>query len=762
MIHSDHGRHSYTPAMSQGLFLGKEAPVSGDTLGPRVDLNPTDLLTHGLIVGMTGSGKTGLAIALIEEVMRQGVPVIAIDPKGDLGNLLLLFEDLAPASFEPWIDQDAARRDGKTAAKAAAEAAAAWTKGLAEWGLGPADLKDLKAKREAVIYTPGSSSGVQLNVLQSLEAPSVNFEKAPEDLRDEIAGIVSGLLGLLKIEADPLQSQEFILLANIIENAWKSGKGLTLESLIAAVADPPFDKIGALPLDSVYPRKQRQGLMMALNNLLASPQFESWRVGEPLDIQKMLVSPDGRPRLSVVYTAHLSEEERFFVTALILDKVKTWMRRQSGTTSLRALVYMDEIYGYFPPHPANPPTKRPLLTLLKQARAQGVSIVLATQNPIDLDYKGLGNIGTWMVGRLQTDNDRARLRDGLVGAGVDAGAVETLLGATRKRVFLLHDVHRGKPCLLASRFAMSYLRGPLTREEISTLMEGRPAATAGVAPAHDATSSAPVLPPPFKHLYFRKYGGEQAEPHLLVKYAYRLKDQDEVIGVRLYPLSVPSPAEILDAEHLEVEDESAITAEPPPGARYGELPSFLASAGARGLERAVKERLADEFRMTVLLDSVTKMQSLPGESAADFEKRLEASVSNAEAERLGERLQRKRRDLQKATQDLEGRAQEKKAAILKGAIEVGASLFGSLFGGRRSSAASAIRKGASAVGGVTSKNRMEDNAGSRVEALEHEISEIESAIESAGDVDPSRFEERTIAPSKTSTRLLRYDIVWVC
>ncbi len=752
--------------MSQGLFLGKEAAISGDALGARIELSSADLLTHGLIVGMTGSGKTGLAIGLIEEVLGQGIPVIAIDPKGDLGNLLLLFEDLSAASFEPWVDKDAARREGKTPVEAAATAAAIWSKGLADWGLGPADIKSLKSKHQAVIYTPGSSAGVQLNVLQSLEAPSVAFDKAPEDLRDEIAGIVSGLLGLLKIEADPLQSQEFILLANIIEGAWKSGKGLTLESLIAAVADPPFEKIGALPLDSVYPRKQRQGLMMALNNLLASPQFQSWRIGQPLDIQSMLYAADGKPRLSVVYTAHLSEEERFFVTALILDKVKTWMRRQSGTTSLRALVYMDEIYGYFPPHPANPPTKRPLLTLLKQARAQGIGIVLATQNPIDLDYKGLGNIGTWMVGRLQTDNDRARLRDGLVGAGVDAAAIETWLRATRKRVFLLHDVHRSKPCLLSSRFAMSYLRGPVTREEISRLMASYAhgsGASAAAAPSGEEGSSAPVLPAPFKHLYFKKYAAEQAEPHLLVKYAYRLKDQDEVIGVRLYPLAVASPSEILDAEHIdvEVEDEGAITAEPPSRARYGDLPSFLASVGAKGIERAIRDRLADEFRMTVLLDTVTKMQSLPGESAEEFEQRLEASVSSAEADRLKERLLRKQRDLNKATEDLEGRGQEKKAAILKGAIEVGAALFGSLFGGRRSGAASTIRKGASAMGGVTSKNRMEDNAESRVEALKQEISEIESTIEESGDVDPSRFEEKTVAPTKTATKLLRYDIVWV-
>ena len=748
--------------MAQGLFLGKEAPVSGDTLGARIDLDPTDLLTHGLIVGMTGSGKTGLAIALIEEVMRQGVPVIAIDPKGDLGNLLLLFDELSPASFEPWIDQDAARREGKTPSVMAAEAAAMWTKGLADWGLGVADIKDLKSKRDAVIYTPGSSSGVQLNVLQSLEAPSVKFDSAPEDLRDEIAGIVSGLLGLLKIEADPLQSQEFILLANIIEGAWKSGKSLTLESLIGAVADPPFEKIGALSLESVYPRKQRQGLMMALNNLLASPQFEAWRAGEPLDIARMLYSPDGRPRLSVIYTAHLSDDERFFVTALILDKVKTWMRRQSGTTSLRAMVYMDEIYGYFPPHPANPPTKRPLLTLLKQARAQGVSIVLATQNPIDLDYKGLGNIGTWMVGRLQTDNDRERLRDGLVGAGVDAAAVETLLGATRKRVFLLHDVHRGKPCLLASRFAMSYLRGPITREEIAKLMAGRNQGVAKApATARDEVSSAPVLPAPFKHLYYSKYGAEQAEPYLLLKYAYRLKDQDEAIGVRLYPMSGTSAAEILDAEHIELEDESKVSSSAPGSVRYGDLPAFLAGAGAKGIEKAVKDRLADELAIKLFIDAATKSQSKPGESREEFAARLSQLGGGDKTAKLRARIDAKNLDLSRASQDFEGRSQEKKAAMLKGALEVGASLLSSFFGGRKSSAITSIKKGASAMGGVTSKNRMEDNAEARVDSLKQEIAALEAEIAGASEVDPARFEEKTLVPAKASTKLLRYDIVWV-
>src|SRR3989475_92153 len=394
---------AYTAPMPEGLYLGKEVDPHTGTLGARLDLDPTDLLTHGLVVGMTGSGKTGLAIALIEEALKQGVPVIAIDPKGDLGNLLLLFERLDAASFAPWIDPEAARREGKEVQAAATEVAAAWKKGLAEWGLSGSD--------------------------------------------------------------------------------------------VAA------EKMGALSLESVYPRKERHELAMALNNLLASPGFETWREGEPLDVARLLHAADGRPRLSIVYTAHLSDEERLFVTALLLDKVKTWMRQQGGTTQLRALIYMDEIFGYFPPHPANPPTKRPLLTLLKQARAQGVGVVLATQNPVDLDYKGLANMGTWMVGTLQTQQDRDRLMEGLTGTGIAASAVAALLGATRKRVFLLHDVHRAGPCLLHSRWALSYLRGPLTREEISRLMKGRAAEpqAPSARQAGLAGATAPILPAPLRH-----------------------------------------------------------------------------------------------------------------------------------------------------------------------------------------------------------------------------------------------------------------------
>jgi len=732
--------------MGDGLYLGRQVDLDGGKPGPRLELDPADLLTHGLIVGMTGSGKTGLAIVLLEELLRQGIPVIAIDPKGDLANLLLLFDDLDAASFEPWIDAEAARRDGKDVKAAAAAAAAAWKKGLADWGLGPADIAALKKAHDAVVYTPGSRAGVPLDVLQSLDAPSVSFDSAEEDLRDEIQTVVSGLLGLVRVEADPLQSPAAVFLATLVERSWRAGKGLDLESLIGAIAEPPFDKIGALPLETAFPRKDRQSLMMALNNLLASPSFESWRVGEPLDVDRMLRAPDGRPRLSIVSTAHLEDDERLFVTALLLDKVKTWMRRQGGTSVLRALVYMDEIFGYFPPHPANPPTKRPLLTLLKQARAQGVGIVLATQNPVDLDYKGLANMGTWMVGTLQTQQDRERLESGLQGAGLEAGAVKKLLAATKKRVFLLHDVHRKSPCLLESRWAMSYLRGPLTREEISRLMKAKPAAAAPAATKAEAgPSGPPVLPPPFRHLYLSRRSGEVASAHLLVKYAVRYKGLDEVVGVKAWPLEGATPADTLEAEPIDV-DEASVTADAPRGLRYLDLPQWLASAGAKGIERALRERLDDQLVVKVFRDPVTKAASLPGETREAFATKVGGGGDAAEKAR--QKLEKKQADLAVREQEVAGRKQEKWLAIGSAVL----SNIGLLTGRKRS---------VSGVSSVLSKNRMEGTAEARLEALRAEVAELERQLAEATTADPARFVEEAVAPVRGGVGLLRYDLIWV-
>ncbi len=733
--------------MSKGLYLGKQVDPATGALGAKLELEPADLLTHGLIVGMTGSGKTGLAIVLIEEVLRQGVPVIAIDPKGDLANLLLLFDGLDPASFEPWIDAEAARREGKDVKQAAADAAAAWKQGLADWGLGVADVAALHKNHDAIVFTPGSSAGAPLNLLQSLDAPSLPFDSAAEDLRDEIQSLVSGLLGLVHVDADPLQSPPAVFLANLVEKQWRAGKGLSLERLIAAIADPPFDKIGALPLETAFPRKERQGLLMALNNLLAAPSFEGWRSGEPLDVSRLLRAADGRPRLSVVSIAHLSDEERLFVVALLLDKVKTWMRRQGGTNELRALVYMDEVFGFFPPHPANPPTKRPLLTLLKQARAQGVGVVLATQNPVDLDYKGLANMGTWLVGTLQTQQDRDRLRSGLQGAGLEGSAVERLLGATKKRVFLLHDVHRPGPSLLQSRWAMSYLRGPLTREEIGRLGFGKPEASAAPVPEEAAPSGPPMLPPPFRHLYLAKRGGQIAASHLLVKYAVRYKGVDEAIGVRAWPLGGATPADALEAEPFEV-DEKLIVADAPANVRYLDLPAWLPSAGAKGVERALRQRLDDQLTVTVFRDPVTDATSLPGETRQAFAARVASGGAGGAAETLRQKLDKKRAELAMREQEVAGRKQEKWLAVGTAVLKN----IGLLTGRKRT---------VSGVSSVLTKNRMEGTAEARLEALRADVAELERQRAEVSEVEPGRLTEETLAPVRGGVDLLRYDLLWV-
>jgi hypothetical protein len=731
------------PAM---LYLGKEVDPATGALGAEVRLDPRDLLTHGLIVGMTGSGKTGLAIALIEEVLKQGVSVLAIDPKGDLGNLLLLFDRLDASSLAPWVDADAARREGKTAEAAAAEAAAVWTKGLAEWGLSEKDASALRAAREAVIYTPGSTAGVPLNVLQSLAAPPVPFEDAEEELRDEIAGIVSGLLALARIEADPLRSRESILLSTLIETAWRQDRSLALDELIAAIDAPPFQKLGALPLENTYPRKERQELMRALNALLASPRFEAWREGEPLDMDRLL-GGGGRPRLSIVYTAHLADEERLFVTALLLDKVKTWMRRQPGTTELRALVYMDEIYGYFPPHPADPPPKRPLLTLLKQARAQGVGVVLATQNPVDLDYKGLANAGLWLVGRLQTEQDRARLREGLTEAGSRARDLDRLLDATRKRVFLMHDVHRPGPILLHSRWTLSYLRGPLTRQEVSRLTKDRVPSepAAAVAPAAAAPTARPSVPAPFHHLYLNRYGGELANPHLLVKYAVRVKGGGETVAARAYPIATVPLAELLEAEPVPV-DEAKVTAEPPAVLRYAELPAEFLSASARAIEKVLRERLADKLEQVLFDDPVTKAQSRPGEDRQAFAARLAAEGTPQDA-RLRDRLERKRQEIAAAEQEVSGRRTEKWTAL-------GTAILSNI------ALVTGRKRTITGAGSVLTKNRLETSAEGRLERLKAEAASLEQQLSERAP-DSSRFEERRLVPTRADLAILRYDLLWV-
>jgi len=454
------------------FYLGRTfAPLSQSITDQPIHYDPADLTTHAVVTGMTGSGKTGLCIVMLEEAALNGIPALIIDPKGDLTNLLLHFPDLAPQDFQPWLDSDQARRAGKTPEQAAMDAALAWRSGLQQWGIDRERILALKNAAQFAIYTPGSDSGIPVSVLSSLAAPQIPWHDNREILREKIASTVTALLGLIGYtDIDPLRSREHILLSNLFENAWSAGKSVDLTELILQTQTPPFDKLGAFPVDSFFPPKDRMELAMALNNILAAPAFQTWREGQPLDIASLLRTADGRPRHNIFYLAHLSEAERMFFVTLLLSAVETWMRTQSGSSSLRALLYMDEIFGYVPPQ-RNPPSKALLLRMLKQARAFGVGLLLATQNPVDVDYKGLSNAGTWLIGKLQTDQDKQRLLDGLESAagGISRSEFDRLISSLGKRVFVLHNIHAKAPLLLHSRWTMNYLAGPLPRNRIPEL-----------------------------------------------------------------------------------------------------------------------------------------------------------------------------------------------------------------------------------------------------------------------------------------------------
>lgn len=449
------------------LFDQKKKEITADKLF----YDPPDLNTHMIVTGMTGSGKTGLCVGLIEEAALQGIPAILIDPKGDLTNLLLHFPDLAPQDFAPWLDADTLRRRGKSLEQASQESADQWKNGLAEWGIGPDRIRALQNAAQFGVFTPGSDAGLQISVLSTLQSPDLPWEGNREILREKIASTVTALLGLVgNTDIDPLRSREHILLSNIFEHAWSKNHPLDLTELILQVQNPPFDKLGAFPVDSFFPPKERTNLALTINNILASPAFQSWREGQPMHIPDLLYTPEGKPRHSVFYIAHLSEGERMFFVTLLLSAFETWMRTQPGSSSLRALLYFDELFGYMPPQ-RNPPSKTPLLRMLKQARAFGVGLVLATQNPADVDYKGLSNAGTWFVGKLQTEWDKQRLLDGLQGAtaDLDRSTYNKIISALGKRVFLLHNIHAKQPVLFQTRWAMNFLAGPLTRSQIPAL-----------------------------------------------------------------------------------------------------------------------------------------------------------------------------------------------------------------------------------------------------------------------------------------------------
>jgi hypothetical protein len=731
----------YTASMGE-LFLGLE-----NSSKQKMNLDVKALTTHGFVLGMTGSGKTGVCVVMIEELLRQGIPVLAVDSKGDLGTLLLNFAPNSP-ELQTWTP-DAAKASERISA--ALEAA----------GMPLDKFSELKKSYDARLYTPGSNIGLPIDLLGSLAPPA---DLAPESVAESSDGVVRGLLGLLGVEADPLTSREYLLLVQIISTLWQQGQTPSLIDLVKLVANPPFQTVGALPLDDFFPSKDRSALMIRMNGLLASPKFAAWRSGEPFDLNTLLKAPDGRPRLSIFSVAHLSDEERLFAVAQLLERTQTWMRKQGGSSAVRAVILIDEIFGYFPPSPANPPTKQPLLALLKQARAFGVSIVLATQNPIDLDYRGLANIGTWLVGRLQTEQDKNRIRDALMGAAAASqttpAQIDSLIATLEPRKFLLHSVHRPVPTVFASRDAWTYLRGPFSADEIKALTApmkpsaapvptsatsstGAPSATPVATGANSNAAAIPLgLDPELGPIFEVDQG--QALPFLMLKFGVRYRVgtviSEETVHEIGFPLSeVLSPAEILEGTPYGLKGVSFQNARPP-HMTLVPMPNWVAALKLSKLQSTIKERLPSKLETKLYFDAQTKMLSAPNETVEAFTARVvEKQGVSKDASKLLKTLEKKKADMAQAEKDVSARKAEKWA-------NVGAGVLGFLVGRSRS---------LSSVGKAMTSQRNEGTAESKVQDLQIEISQLEQDVSNLNEIDVKRFAQNVAVPKPADVQMLR-------
>jgi hypothetical protein len=748
-----------------GLFyLGKPVdPATGTTLEEPVLYDSRDLVTHAVCVGMTGSGKTGLCLNLIEEALIDGIPVIAIDPKGDLGNLLLTFPGLTAEEFAPWIDPDEARRQDKTPQAYAADEARRWKEGLAAWGQDGARIERLRAAAEFAIYTPGSTAGRRVSILSSFAAPKSNELGDTELLVERAGTIAASLLTLAGAPAEP-RSREHTLLTTLLTSAWGGGRDMDLPALIGAIQSPPIQKIGVLDLESFFPAKERFELARQMNGLLAAPGFEQWLEGEPLDPAALLHTAEGRPRAAIFSIAHLNDGERMFFVSLLLNQLVSWMRRQTGTSSLRAMVFMDEILGYFPPV-ANPPSKAPLLTILKQGRAFGIGAVLATQNPVDLDYKGLGNTGTWFLGRMQTDRDKQRVLDGLESAaagGVDRAEADRLLSGLGKRVFLMHNVHESHPILFQTRWTMSYLRGPLSRDQIRMLRpsslpapEQQSAAAPSVAPPATVppaaatravtTGERPLVPPGIPQYFVPAPGSSPADYEPVILGAAHVAFSDSKLKVSetrtvLYSAPVtdgPIPVDWNAAARLD-DDPSALRTEPAPDSRFAAPPpAALNPKSYAAWQKDFARFLAQNERVELLRDSDLALTSHLDESEREFRIRLQEAQREARdqaVDALRKKYAAKQAQLQdrirRAEANVEKESQQASQAKLQTAVSFGATVLGALFGRKAASVGSLGRATTAARGVGRSMKESEDikRASESLEAVRAQASELEEEI----------------------------------
>jgi hypothetical protein len=780
------------------FYLGREYDPATQELGEDVLYDSRDLTTHAVCIGMTGSGKTGLCVSLLEEAAIDGIPAIAIDPKGDIANLALTFPQLRAEDFKPWVDAGEAARKSQSVDDYAAATAAAWRKGLEDWGQDGTRIQRLRDAAIVDIYTPGSHAGRPLSILRSFAAPDPATASDATAVKERVSSAVAGLLGLLGVDADPIRSREFILLSALLDAAWRKGESLDLAALIRSVQKPPFDKVGVFDVESFFPARERTELALRINGLLASPGFEAWLAGEPLDIQSLLYDAHGKPRIAIISIAHLNDAERMFVVTLVANELVAWMRRQSGTTSLRALFYMDEVFGFFPPS-AMPPSKPPLLTLMKQARAFGLGVVLATQNPVDLDYKGLGNAGTWFIGRLQTERDKARVIEGLLGSdaagGMDKAQLDSAMSNLPQRTFLMRNVHDDAPLMLRTRWALSYLRGPLTSAELARLAApdaGGPSAPAtaqaatavqpAVAPsaARAGTGSRPVIASGVVEKFLAAAGnqGVAYEPRIGAQVRAHFVDAKAGLDAweswyYLAPLVAQGPdwdaAEVCNADAIKLLDAPATEAS------FADVPAGVTAAKAFAQHA---KSLADHVYRTATLKVFRcpdlNVSSAPGGTESEFRTHLaqlmrekrDASVDALRrkyASKLGALDDRARKAEQKVAREKEQASQQ----TLSSALNVGGSLLGALFGGRRGSAFGKASSAARSMGRIGKERTDVANAAADLTALQqqHAALEAELVAEIAGlearfDAASIPVEVAGIKARKSDTAVTDLALVW--
>lgn len=783
------------------FYLGRTYDLKKSELQDELVLyDSKDLVTHGVVLGMTGSGKTGLCISILEEAAMDNIPAIIIDPKGDIANLMLNFPDFKPADYRPWINEDDAAKKGKTPDEFAEKTANMWKEGLASWGQSPERVQQLRDKVDVNIFTPGSKAGIPVSILSSLEAPPFEVLDDGELLGDRIESTASSLLSLVGVNADPIQSPEAVLLGTIFSHCWQAGQDLSLESLIRHLQKPPFDKVGVIDVNSFMNEKERHKLALKFNSLLASPGFSTWMEGPALDIAKMMHSPEGKPRMSIFSIAHLSDTERMFFVSLLLNQMLGWMRAQSGTTSLRAMLYMDEIYGFLPPS-ANPPSKKPMMTMLKQGRAFGLGCLLATQNPVDLDYKALSNIGTWWLGRLQTERDKARVLDGLEGAaasqdgGFDRSKMEELLAGLGSRVFLMNNVHEDAPVVFHVRWVMSYLCGPLTRTKIKKLMDPKrdqfpsgkqapvaaqptnPMSMPGTAP-QPAKGERPVVGSGVTE-YFAPFAGEADgityKPALLREASVHFSSAKcDIDGSRLMRFTNAITDKGIDwnTDAGCTHPVASLQGEPRKGCGFDPLPGFAMNKdNYQQVEKDFTDHIYRSERVEIFHCSLFKAYSQLGESEGEFRGRLATLAREARDEAIEKlrdkyeaKIKTKEGQLERAENTLAKEEAEASSATWDIGAKVVGGLLGKLLGGRRTSSSSAV----SSAGRAYKQRRDVKIAEKKIDQIEEDIDELEAELaeeikELELEFDPTtvKLENETIQPYKKDIDVTTVALLWL-